>query len=111
MEINGVAHTFLTVSDFQACRPFYAKLLPFLGLVPVIDTDGMLYCIGGRTAVGVVQGEDAFRSERFTQLRVGLHHLCFRARERSDVLIAHANRKGIDADARKKCKSQLGPDP
>ena len=85
MEINGVAHTFLTVSDFAACRPFYAKLLPFLGLAPVIDTDGMLYCIGGRTAVGVVQGEDAFRSERSTQFRVGLHHLCFRARERTDV--------------------------
>jgi catechol 2,3-dioxygenase-like lactoylglutathione lyase family enzyme len=24
MEINGIAHIMLTVSDFDACRPFYA---------------------------------------------------------------------------------------
>ena len=89
MEINGVAHVFLTVSDFEACKPFYEKLLRFLGLVPVIDFDGMLYCVGGRTAVGIVRGEDRFRSERFTQLRIGLHHLCFRARERADVDALH----------------------
>ncbi len=31
MEINGIAHVFLTVSDFAACRPFYVRLLGFLG--------------------------------------------------------------------------------
>ncbi len=85
MEINGIAHVMLTVSDFEACRPFYDKLLRFLGLKPVIDMDGMLYCVGGRTAVGIVKADDAHRAERFVQLRVGLHHLCFRARERADV--------------------------
>jgi len=97
MEINGVAHVFLTVSDFEACRPFYEKLLRFLGLVPVLDMDGMLYCVGGRTAVGIVRGEDGFRSERFAQLRVGLHHLCFRARERGDVDALHAFLVGLGA--------------
>src|SRR5579884_1476749 len=67
MEINGIAHVMLTVSDFDACRPFYARLLAFLGLKPVLDTDGMLYCVGGRTAVGI-----------------------FRARERADVDALHA---------------------
>jgi len=52
---------------------------------PVINADGMLYCVGGRTAVGIVKAEDAHRDERFVQLRVGLHHVCFRARERGDV--------------------------
>ena len=97
MEINGVAHVFLTVSDFEACRPFYEKLLRFLGLVPVLDMDGMLYCVGGRTAVGIVRGEDGFRSERFAQLRVGLHHLCFRARERDDVDALHDFLVGLGA--------------
>ena len=85
MEINGIAHTMLTVSNFDACRPFYEKLLTFLGLKPVINTDGMLYCVGGRTAVGIMKAADEHRHERFVQLRVGLHHLCFRARERADV--------------------------
>jgi catechol 2,3-dioxygenase-like lactoylglutathione lyase family enzyme len=90
MEINGIAHVMLTVSDFDRCVPFYRKLLPFLGMKPVIDTDGMLYCVGGRTACGIVRADDAHRAERFVQLRVGLHHVCFRARERADVDAIHA---------------------
>ena len=89
MEVNGIAHLMLTVSDFDACAPFYERLLEFLGLRPVINTDGMLYCVGGRTAVGVVKGEDRYGDERFAQLRVGLHHVCFRARERADVDAVH----------------------
>jgi catechol 2,3-dioxygenase-like lactoylglutathione lyase family enzyme len=90
MEINGIAHVMLTVSDFDACVSFYRKLLPFLGMKPVIDMDGMLYCVGGRTACGIVRADDAHRNERFVQLRVGLHHVCFRARERTDVDAIHA---------------------
>ncbi len=97
MEINGIAHVMLTVSDFGACLPFYEQLLAFLGLKPVIKMDGMLYCVGGRTAVGVVQADDRYRHERFVQLRVGLHHLCFRARERADVDALHAFLVGLGA--------------
>jgi catechol 2,3-dioxygenase-like lactoylglutathione lyase family enzyme len=85
MEINGIAHVMLTVSNFEACLPFYEQLLGYLGLKPVIKADGMLYCVGGRTAVGIVRAEDRYRDERFAQLRVGLHHVCFRARERAEV--------------------------
>ena len=90
MEINGVAHVMLTVSDFATCLPFYEQLLGFLGLRTIIRADGMLYCVGGRTAVGIVQAEDRHRDERFVQFRVGLHHVCFRARERQDVDDLHA---------------------
>jgi catechol 2,3-dioxygenase-like lactoylglutathione lyase family enzyme len=89
LEINGIAHVMLTVSDFDACLPFYEKMLGFLGLRPVIKGDGMLYCVGGRTALGIMRADDAHRGERFVQFRVGLHHVCFRARERSDVDTFH----------------------
>jgi catechol 2,3-dioxygenase-like lactoylglutathione lyase family enzyme len=89
MEINGIAHVMLTVSNFDACLPFYEQILTYLGLKPVIKTDAMLYCVGGRTAVGIVKAEDRYRDERFVQFRVGLHHLCFRARERADVDAFH----------------------
>ncbi len=85
MEINGIAHVMLTVSNFEACQPFYERMLTFLGLKPVINADGMLYCVGGRTAVGIMRAEEPYRDERFVQFRVGLHHVCFRAREREDV--------------------------
>ena len=37
MEINGVAHTFVTASDFEASVAFYRQLLPFLGMEIVAD--------------------------------------------------------------------------
>jgi catechol 2,3-dioxygenase-like lactoylglutathione lyase family enzyme len=97
MEVNGIAHLMLTVSDFEACLPFYEGLLGFLGLRPVLKVDGMLYCVGGRTAVGIVQAEHHHQGERFVQLRVGLHHVCFRARERVDVDAVHEFLVGIGA--------------
>jgi catechol 2,3-dioxygenase-like lactoylglutathione lyase family enzyme len=85
MEINGVAHVMLTVSNFEACFPFYEKLLTYLGLRPVIRNEQTLYCVGGRTAVGIVRCGALHAGEKFVQQRVGLHHVCLRARERTDV--------------------------
>jgi catechol 2,3-dioxygenase-like lactoylglutathione lyase family enzyme len=85
MEINGVAHVYLTVTNFEQCLPFYEKLCAFMGLRPVIKSDQTLYCVGGRTAVGISRCDHAHQAERFEQRRVGLHHVCFRARERADV--------------------------
>jgi len=90
MEINGIAHVILTVSNFDACLPFYEQLLTFLGLRPVLKLDGYLYCVGGRTAIGIARADERYRDERFAQQRIGLHHLCFRARERADVDALHA---------------------
>lgn len=97
MEINGLAHVMLTVSDFEACAPFYRKLLTYLGMKPVIDSDGMLYCVGGRTAMGIMRAEEKFAGERFEQFRVGLHHVCFRARQREDVDALHGFVKELGA--------------
>jgi catechol 2,3-dioxygenase-like lactoylglutathione lyase family enzyme len=85
VEINGIAHLFLTVSRFEEARNFYRELLTFMGMVPVIDADQMLYCVGGRTAVGIEPVGEAYTNDRFVQQRVGLHHVCFRARNREDV--------------------------
>ena len=41
--------------------------------------------IGARTAIGIEPCDPAHASERFMQQRVGLHHLCLRARSREDV--------------------------
>jgi catechol 2,3-dioxygenase-like lactoylglutathione lyase family enzyme len=97
MEVNGMAHVILTVSNFEKCRAFYEKLLPFLGMRPVINSDEMYYCVGGRTAVGIMRSDEQHRSERFVQRRVGLHHLCLRARERADVDEAHRFLQSIGA--------------
>jgi catechol 2,3-dioxygenase-like lactoylglutathione lyase family enzyme len=83
--INGMAHVVLTVSDFRRARAFYARLLPACGMRPVFDGPKFAYFVGARTAIGIEPSDPAYQSERFVQQRVGLHHLCLRARSREDV--------------------------
>jgi len=97
MEINGIAHVMLTVNDFDACHGFYERLLPYLGLKPLIDTADYYYCVGGRTAVGIRPAAQEHRGEGFDPLRAGLHHVCFRVREREDIDDVHAFLQEIGA--------------
>ena len=83
--INGMAHVVLTVSDFRRARAFYARLLPACGMRPVFDGPKFAYFVGARTALGIEPCDPAYQGERFVQQRVGLHHLCLRARSREDV--------------------------
>jgi len=97
IEINGVAHVVLTVSDWTRCRPFYDALLSFLGLTCVFSGEDGMYYVGGRTAVGVGPCDPEHASERFVQKGVGLHHVCFRCRSRDDVDRVHAFLQQQDA--------------
>jgi catechol 2,3-dioxygenase-like lactoylglutathione lyase family enzyme len=54
------------------------------------DEPGVFYCIGGRTGLLITPCAEKYAQEPFDQRRPGLHHLCFRARERADVDEAHA---------------------
>lgn len=85
IDINGMAHVILTVSRFDIAREFYRKLLPEFGMKVVFDGDGLFYCVGARTAIGIEPCDPQHAGERFVQQRVGLHHLCLRARSRDDV--------------------------
>jgi catechol 2,3-dioxygenase-like lactoylglutathione lyase family enzyme len=98
MEVNGIAHIYLTVGNYEACAAFYRRLLPFLGLTFVVrDTAESLYCIGGRTGFGITRASPEFSGERVRQERPGLHHLCFRARSREDIDAVHALVKELGA--------------
>ena len=90
IEINGLAHVMLTVSDWPRCQPFYEGLLAFMSMTPVFEGEDMIYYIGGRTAIGVSRCDAAYEGGRFVQNSIGLHHLCFRARSREDVDAVHA---------------------
>jgi catechol 2,3-dioxygenase-like lactoylglutathione lyase family enzyme len=85
IEVNGLAHVILTVNKWDKARAFYGGLLPFLGMKKVFDGNNFLYHVGGRTAIGIQRSAEGERDARFNQNRVGLHHLCLRARTREDV--------------------------
>ena len=85
MEINGIAHTFVTAGDFARAREFYGKLLPLFGMKAVLDGPDFYYCVGGRTAFGVRGPSEEHAGERFDQGQPGLHHICFRMKDRVSV--------------------------
>jgi catechol 2,3-dioxygenase-like lactoylglutathione lyase family enzyme len=97
VEITGIAHFHLTVSEWERCRAFYEKLLPFLGMKLVFSGEDHIYYIGGRTAVGIGRCNPEHAGQRFVQGGVGMHHLCFRARNREDIDAIHDFLKAHDA--------------
>ena len=64
IEVNGMAHVILTVSQWEKARAFYGELLPFLGLQKVYDGNNFLYHVGGRTAVGIQRCARSTRASR-----------------------------------------------
>lgn len=44
-----------------------------------------LYYVGGRTALGIMEAKDPYKTEKFVQWRSGLHHVCFRVKTPEDV--------------------------
>ena len=85
VEVNGIAHIQLTVSNPDACLPFWEKLCHFLEMRTLIKGEDVLYCIGSRTGILVRGAPPENRQARFDQDLPGLHHFCFRARSRDDV--------------------------
>ena len=85
IEVNGIAHIQLTVNDPDACVPFWEKLCHFLEMKTLIKGEGIVYCIGSRTGI-LVRGAPPDKCDRpYDQERPGLHHFCFRARNKQDV--------------------------
>ena len=89
VEMNGIAHSQLTVTDPDRCVPFWEQLCHFLEMKTLIKGEGIVYCIGSRTGILVRGATDEHRATAFDQDRAGLHHFCFRARSVADVDAVH----------------------
>jgi catechol 2,3-dioxygenase-like lactoylglutathione lyase family enzyme len=85
MQIKGIAHVQLSVTDFAKSRDFYRSLLGHFEMFVQYDADDVFYCIGGKTGLLITPCPEEFRGERYHQRRPGLHHLCFRATSREDI--------------------------
>ena len=90
MGFNGIAHIQLTVRDMQRSTPFYRALFELLEMTVLIDDATYLYGIGSRTGIAIAPASAERAGETFDQRRVGLHHVCLRARSREDVDRFHA---------------------
>ncbi len=97
MEMNGIAHISLSVTNFEQCAAFYRRLFEFLDMKLVYDLENLIYGVGSRTGVLIRAVPAELESERFNQDRAGLHHYCFRARSRDDIDSLHVFLEEIDA--------------
>lgn len=85
LNINGIAHIALSVKNISKSKGFYNTLLPFLGLTRVHEGEKSIYHVGARTGIMIQQIDENLDSVNFNQNNIGLHHFCFRARERKDI--------------------------
>lgn len=97
MQLNGIAHIQLSVTDVKRSRSFWAPLLELFEMQILIDTETYFYCIGSRTGIALSQADPKHEGDRFDQRRIGLHHLCLRAREREHVDEIAAFAEGLGA--------------
>lgn len=75
----------LAVSQYEKAKQFYSVLMLAMGMKCVFDGPKFIYFVGAKTALGIQPCSPEYSNERFIQSRVGLHHICFRARSREDI--------------------------
>jgi catechol 2,3-dioxygenase-like lactoylglutathione lyase family enzyme len=97
VNINGIAHIQLTVTDLARSRAFWRPLFELFEMKIVFDNEQAFYGVGGRTGICLSPVDPAYRDDRFVQRRVGLHHLCFRLRSREDLDELHRFVTGLGA--------------
>jgi hypothetical protein len=112
MEVSSIEHIFLTASNFERTPRILLQAAAVsradIGLKSVIDTDAVYYCVGGRTAIAIRAPAAEHAGAAFEQNRVGLHHLCFRARERADVDELHGLLCSLSVTDRSRAAREFG---
>lgn len=87
-EFPALTHVALTVRDLSVSVPWYEALLD---AKPVLDEDTdagfhhTVYLLGSGTLLGLHQHEQTAPAERFSEHRVGLDHVAFGCRDRSEL--------------------------
>lgn len=97
LNINGIAHIALSVKNIDKSKLFYNELLPFLGLQKVHEAKKSVYHVGARTGLMIQEIDNNSKSIEFNQNNIGLHHFCFRARNKKDIDLLNDKLKEMKA--------------
>lgn len=103
METTGLDHIVLTVSNMERSRQFYGDILGFdVQQIPADFPDptyaGSCYFYAGPVEIFLVKHAHTAAEDRFSEFRVGLDHLSFKAPSEA-ALHAFANKlkaAGVD---------------
>ena len=85
IDVNGIAHIALSVKSIAKSKKFYKELMPFLGLKLVHEGKKSIYHVGARTGILIQEIDEGVESSNFNQNNIGLHHFCFRAKNKEHI--------------------------
>jgi catechol 2,3-dioxygenase-like lactoylglutathione lyase family enzyme len=89
MEVLGVDHIDLTVTDVTRSTTFYEKVLGTLGFSRVTH-DSYIAWSNGKMNIAIRPASPSQRGVAFDRYRAGLHHLALKAQSRGNVDAFHA---------------------
>jgi len=86
IEVFGVEHIDLTISDLHRSIAFYEKVFGTLGFRRVSPAmSGGIVWTNGHISLGLHAVAPEEKGTAFSRYRVGLHHLALKAKSRADV--------------------------
>jgi catechol 2,3-dioxygenase-like lactoylglutathione lyase family enzyme len=85
VQVTGIDHLSIRVSDYQASKAFYGRLLPFLGFRLAEEYPGTSGWSNGQTLFWIAEADEQGRRRGYRAGDVGFHHYAFRLRSRRDV--------------------------
>jgi len=95
--VVGIDHLAIRVSDFEASRGFYDRLLGFLGFVREWEFDRTVGWNNGVTMLWITEADEEGRKHPHRAGDIGYHHYALElgAREEVDELGAFLEREGV----------------
>ena len=96
-KVVGIDHLAIRVSDFDASRRFYDRLLHFLGFVEEWDLGRTVGWNNGVTMLWIVEADAEGQAHPFRLGNIGYHHYAFElgAREEVDELYAFLQQESV----------------
>jgi len=83
MDTPGINHVILTVTDLERSTHFYREVLGFDVQAIPPEYGRLAYFPVGAGSVWLIQHDQTPPGDRFSEFRVGLDHLAFRAPDRA----------------------------
>jgi len=89
VEVLGLEHIDLTVNDLARSEVFYSRVLEALAFRRFDHPAGHVAWSNGKLTITLRPAAPELEGAEFNRFRVGLHHLAFKLRQRSDVDALH----------------------
>ncbi len=98
VQVLGVDHVVIRVSDYERSKEFYDRLFTFLEFEIIDRFSDMTGWRNGATAFWIAAADSSIPKRRHSEGEIGLHHYALELRSRSDVDQLEAFLKANDVD-------------